>query len=89
MEAAIYRLRGLDAALTPLVPLTLPKVLEVVVVAARAANPAAEERVRDTTGVMPWSKSVFHCVARVPGGDCRRAGRVTRVVERFVPGCVN
>lgn len=40
----------------------------------------------DTTGVMPWSKSVFHCEAREEGeGDWRSAGRVTSVELRFVP----
>lgn len=40
----------------------------------------------DTTGVMPWSNSVFHWEAREEGeGAWRMAGRVTRVELRFVP----
>ena len=51
-------------------------------------KPIADVIVRLTTGVMPWSKSVFHCAARVEEGDWRSAGRVTMVELRFVPGSV-
>lgn len=49
----------------------------------------ADVMVSVTTGVMPWSNSVFHCFARVAGGDWRSAGRVTMVELKFVPGDVS
>lgn len=67
---------------------TIPVDVKAGVYVARYASvvkPTAELMASETTGVMPVSNSIFHCVASMEDGALRRAGRVTTVVLMFVP----